>query len=109
MKHHSFSAGSPWLYVALLALSGLPISQAQENAARADRADVVVFGATPAGVTAAVAAARAGQRLRLIEPGTKPCELQRVARDRFDADRGMLSISFQTLWGPLYADERLSA
>jgi hypothetical protein len=30
---------------------------------------VVVFGATPAGVTAAVAAARAGRRVRLLEPG----------------------------------------
>jgi hypothetical protein len=43
---------------------------AQENSSPSDRIDVVVFGATPAGVTAAVAAARAGQRVRLVEPGT---------------------------------------
>ena len=71
MKHHSFSVHSSWLCVVLLAVPGLITSQAQENAGRADRTDVVVFGATPAGVTAAVAAARAGQRVRLIEPGTK--------------------------------------
>jgi len=34
----------------------------------ASRADVVVFGATPGGVTAAVSAARAGRKVVLIEP-----------------------------------------
>jgi hypothetical protein len=37
--------------------------------ALASRAEVVVFGATPAGVTAAVSAARAGRKVLLLEPG----------------------------------------
>ena len=43
--------------------------QSGQSRATVLRADVVVFGATPAGVTAAVAAARAGRRVRLLEPG----------------------------------------
>ena len=41
--------------------------RAQER--RDSRVDVAVFGATPAGVTSAVAAARAGRRVLLLEPG----------------------------------------
>ena len=42
---------------------------AQERGAGFGRADVIVFGATPAGVTAAVAAVRAGRHVLLLEPG----------------------------------------
>ncbi len=59
--------------VAVVPVFGLALlpggSRAQERTAGLPPADVVVFGATPAGVTAAVAAARAGRRVRLLEPG----------------------------------------
>ena len=56
--------------VAVLGLSVVPgLTRSQQPGAGLERADVVVFGATPAGVTAAVAAARAGRRVRLLEPG----------------------------------------
>lgn len=48
-------------------MRGLLRAQAPDGGLR--RADVAVFGATPAGVTAAVAAARAGRRVLLLEPG----------------------------------------
>jgi hypothetical protein len=44
-------------------------AQSNSSQAIASRADVVVFGATPAGVTAAVSAARAGRKVVLLEPG----------------------------------------
>ncbi len=73
---HSSIVGAALVSVLCVVLSATPplaqsLERSQENGARADRIDVVVFGATPAGVTAAVAAARAGQRVRLIEPGTR--------------------------------------
>ena len=71
MKHHSSLLA--FLCVLLCATPTLTQSpeSSQENGGRADRIDVAVFGATPAGITAAVAAARAGLRVRLVEPGTK--------------------------------------
>jgi hypothetical protein len=44
------------------------IVRAQDPRAAARRVDIAVFGATPAGVTSAVAAARAGRRVLLLEP-----------------------------------------
>ncbi|HVQ16676.1 MAG TPA: FAD-dependent oxidoreductase, partial [Vicinamibacterales bacterium] len=44
-------------------------AQSNPSPAIASRADVVVFGATPGGVTAAVSAARAGRTVVLLEPG----------------------------------------
>ena len=44
-------------------------AQSNPSPAIASRADVVVFGATPGGVTAAVSAARAGRKVVLLEPG----------------------------------------
>jgi len=56
--------------VAVLVLSAVPgVTRAQERSASLPVAEVVVFGATPAGVTAAVAAARGGRRVLLLEPG----------------------------------------
>lgn len=37
------------------------------------------------------------------------CAPHRVPGDRFDGGGGILSVSFQTLWGSPYADERLNA
>ncbi len=45
-------------------------AQPARRAAIASRVEVVVFGATPAGVTAAVSAARAGRKVLLLEPGS---------------------------------------
>jgi len=45
------------------------IREAERQVAVADDADVLVAGAGPAGVCAAVAAARAGATVRLIEAG----------------------------------------
>jgi hypothetical protein len=55
--------------VAILTHSGVPGVARSQPRANPSQPEVVVFGATPAGVTAAVAAARAGRRVRLLEPG----------------------------------------
>jgi len=56
---------------AVLGLFAVPgLARSQEGGASLPRADVVVFGATPAGVTAAVAVARGGRRVVLLAPGT---------------------------------------
>jgi hypothetical protein len=54
--------------VALGLSAGAGPGRAQERPS-GQRVDVAVFGGTPAGVTAAVAAARAGRRVVLLEPG----------------------------------------
>jgi hypothetical protein len=46
-------------------------AQSNPSPAIVSRADVVVFGATPAGVAAAVSAARAGRKVVLVEPGRR--------------------------------------
>ena len=81
MKYHAVRAPSsvvravlvPVLCVVLSATATLTqsLEQSQENGSTAERVDVAVFGAAPAGVTAAVSAARAGLRVRLVEPGTR--------------------------------------
>ena len=68
MKYHSsyepsWVVGAAFVFLLCVVLSTAPtltqsLETSQENDARAP-VDVVVFGATPAGVTAAVAAARA--------------------------------------------------
>ena len=65
-------APSSWTVVVCAALAVASVEyRAQSNASQAtvSRADVVVYGATPAGVTAAVSAARAGRKVVLLEPG----------------------------------------
>ena len=54
--------------LAILAPAIVDRPRAQERRDDA-RVDVAVYGATPAGVTAAVAAARAGRRVLLLEAG----------------------------------------
>ncbi len=54
-----------WLSLCLMLLGGL--ARAQDAAPK--RADVVVYGATAGGVVAAVAAAREGKSVVLLEPG----------------------------------------
>ena len=81
MKSHAFRPPSsvvraalvPVLCVVLSATAPLTqsLERSQENGSTGERVDVAVFGATPAGVTAAVSAARAGLRVRLVEPGTR--------------------------------------
>ena len=63
---------SSWTVVICAALVMTSVeyrAQSNPSQAIASRADVVVFGATPAGVTAAVSAARAGRKVVLLEPG----------------------------------------
>jgi hypothetical protein len=58
------------LCAAIIALLGTAFrGQSGPGLAIASHAEVVVFGATPAGITAAVSAARAGRKVMLIEPG----------------------------------------
>ena len=45
-------------------------AQPDSRPAIASRAEVVVFGATPGGIAAAVSAARAGRKVLLLEPGS---------------------------------------
>jgi hypothetical protein len=54
----------------LLALSLPALAHAQGGEVRPRRADVVVYGATPGGIVAAVAVAREGKSVVLLEPGT---------------------------------------
>ena len=69
MRHHSSLLC--FLCVLLSVAPTITQSRSQENGPRADRIDVAVFGATPAGMTAAVAAARAGLQVRLLAAGTR--------------------------------------
>src|SRR5262245_17538991 len=56
---------------ALLVIAGVEYrAQSVQTSAIATRAEAVVFGATPAGGTAAVSAARAGRKAVLVEPGS---------------------------------------
>jgi hypothetical protein len=63
-------ATAPWALVsrALLCVFAAQPTLAQDSNTRAEPVDVVVYGATPAGIMAAVAAARAGRSVRLLEP-----------------------------------------
>lgn len=55
----------PWLLLLILALLG---SRASVAAPRRLHFDVVVYGATPSGIVASVAASRQGLRVALVEP-----------------------------------------
>ena len=55
--------------VLLLVITAEYHAQPARRAAIASDTEIVVFGATPAGVTAAVSAARAGRKVLLLEPG----------------------------------------
>jgi hypothetical protein len=60
----------PTLLVSLLATAmGVAPTLAAGQASAPQRADVVVYGGTPAGIVAAVAAAREGATVILVEPG----------------------------------------
>jgi hypothetical protein len=54
----------------LIALTAEYHAQSAAPGAIVSQAEVIVFGATPGGVTAAVSAARAGRKVLLLEPGT---------------------------------------
>src|SRR5690348_10623402 len=53
--------------LALLLLTQIPAQQGKQPPVR--RADVIVYGATPAGIIAAVTVAREGKSVILLEPG----------------------------------------
>jgi hypothetical protein len=55
--------------VLLLVITAEHHAQPARRAAIASHTEIAVFGATPAGVTAAVSAARAGRKVLLLEPG----------------------------------------
>lgn len=58
----------PFVYLAALAISlGLAVATATESSTAANY-DVVVFGGTPAGIAAAVAAGQGGAKVLLVEP-----------------------------------------
>lgn len=57
------------LLVFLALVTGSPFCRAESKPA-AMTADIVVYGGTPAGVAAAVAAAREGRKVILVEPGS---------------------------------------
>src|SRR5206468_10786190 len=56
-------------FLGLLAMAALLVSASSAPAAEPRKADVVVYGGTASGVIAAVAAAREGKTVLLIEPG----------------------------------------
>src|SRR5437879_3803536 len=62
-------AGAATALAACVLLFAAKLSAAQTAEAGAANADVVVYGGTSAGVTAAVQAARMGRSVVLIEPG----------------------------------------
>ena len=41
------------------------------HASTPEKMDVLVYGSTPSGVAAAIAASRAGQRVALVDPGSR--------------------------------------
>ena len=69
LRHRPTASWTVVIYVAIVMTSVEFRAQSNSSQAIASRADVVVFGATPAGVTAAVSAARAGRKGVLLEPG----------------------------------------
>jgi NADPH-dependent 2,4-dienoyl-CoA reductase/sulfur reductase-like enzyme len=69
LQHSTASSWTVVICAALVVTSVEYRAQSNPSPAIASRADVVVFGATPAGVTGAVSAARTGRRVVLIEPG----------------------------------------
>jgi FAD dependent oxidoreductase len=69
MPRHALSSVA--LCAALLVVASADYrAQSVGSPAIASRAEVVVFGATPAGITSAVSAARAGRKVVLVEPGS---------------------------------------
>src|SRR4026208_2406423 len=69
LRHRPTASWTVVIYVAIVMTSVEFRAPSNSSQAVASRADVVVFGATPAGVTAAVSAARAGRKVVLLEPG----------------------------------------
>jgi len=69
LRHRPTASWTVVIYVAIVMTSVEFRAQSNSSQAIASRADVVVFGATPAGVTAAVSAARAGRKVVLLGPG----------------------------------------
>ena len=61
-----WNAGSAWLFAAVL--FGSLLAEATRAEQATTEADVIVYGATPAGVCAVVGAAREGARVLLLEP-----------------------------------------
>ena len=55
------------IFLTILVLGVAPFRLAQ--AAEVDQANVVIYAATPAGITAAISASRLGKTVRLLEPG----------------------------------------
>jgi hypothetical protein len=68
-RHRTAASWTVLVCAALVAASVEYHAQSDTRQPIASRADVVVFGATPGGVTAAVSAARTGRKVMLIEPG----------------------------------------
>ena len=70
LRHRPHPLSTVAVCAALIAVA-VSDDYAQPNSRPAigSRAEIVVFGATPAGVTAAVSAARAGRKVLLLEPG----------------------------------------
>src|SRR5215510_497190 len=70
LRHLSAFFWTVAICAALIAIASTDFrAQSNPGAAIASRAEVVVFGATPGGVAAAVSAARAGRKVVLLEPG----------------------------------------
>ncbi|WP_438479289.1 FAD-dependent oxidoreductase [Oleiharenicola lentus] len=61
-------AGLILLLAGFASLANVTLSAANQSAASANNYDVVVFGATPAGIMASVAAAQRGESVILLEP-----------------------------------------
>ena len=56
-----------FLFCSVVFVAFSPVSFAA-SAAKARDTDVVIYGATPSGIAAAISAAKGGQRVRLVEP-----------------------------------------
>jgi hypothetical protein len=70
LRHRSASSWTVVVCAALVVIATTQYhAQPDSRPTIASRAEVVVFGATPGGITAAVSAARAGRKVLLLEPG----------------------------------------
>ena len=70
LRHRSASSWTTVVCAALVVIATTEQrAQPDSRPAITSHAEVVVFGATPGGITAAVSAARAGRKVVLLEPG----------------------------------------
>ena len=97
------------MYIGTVAKLGLLLAVSVASLPAAERFDAVVYGATSGGVTAAIAAAHAGARTALLEPGRHVGGMTTGGLSRTDHGRketiGGLALEFYRRLGRHYGED----